>query len=183
MKGLTAIRAFAVGMITAVCLATSASAASDYFLKIDGIDGESTDEFHRGSIDVQGFSYDISPPTRRPGAPVLRVSFSDLTVTKELDKSSPKLMEACAMGKHIPQAILTCRKSGGGGQETYLRITMTDVLVSSFSSTGSSSSDRPSESFSLNFTKIEFSFFFPSPTGGDPVEVKASYDIKKNVKV
>ena len=106
---------------------------------------------------------------------------SDISFTKSMDKASPQLMKACANGQHIKEAKLTCRKAGGT-QETYLVIKMENVLISSISPAGSSADDLPTETLSLNFTKIEFTYRYQDATGGAGTEVKFSWDLKENKK-
>ncbi|MEQ1743807.1 MAG: type VI secretion system tube protein Hcp [Saprospiraceae bacterium] len=128
----------------------------DYFLKIDGIDGESSDPKCRGCIVLDSFSWVISNQgTREQGSSggAGKVSVHDISIMKITDKSSPDLMRSSATGKHHKEAILFVRK-GGGDQLTY---ELKDVLVSSFSAgTQGSSNAAPTDSFSLNFTKIKF---------------------------
>ena len=64
-------------------------------------------------------------------------------------------MLACASGRHFPSAILTCRKAGGSSLE-FLKIKLTDVLISSYQTGGHTSDDSPEDQFSLNFVKIDF---------------------------
>jgi type VI protein secretion system component Hcp len=84
-----------------------------------------------------------------------KVAVHDISITKKIDKSSPLLFKACANGKHFPTVVLTMRKAGKG-QETYLTITLTNVLISSYQTGGHA--DQPTESLSLNFTKIEYKY-------------------------
>ncbi|MBL7794949.1 MAG: type VI secretion system tube protein Hcp [Saprospiraceae bacterium] len=134
----------------------------DYFLKIDGVDGESTDAKCRECIHIESFSWGATNPSATGahgaggGGGAGKVSVHDISITKMNDKSSPDLMQAAASGQHIKEAKLTCRKAGGDQQE-YLTYTLEDVLVSSYSTSGQgSSSGRPMESLSLNFTKVTF---------------------------
>jgi type VI secretion system secreted protein Hcp len=186
MKRFPTVRRLAAGVVAAFCMAASAFGASDYLLEIDGIKGEASDPAHPDAIAVSAFSFDVLGP--KSGAAVAgsgggagKVSMSDLSFTKSFDKASPQLMMACATGQHIKEAKLTCRKAGGGQQE-YLVIKMSDVLISSVSPAGSGADDLPSESLSLNFTKIEFTYLFPGPAGTSGQEVKFSWNLKENKK-
>jgi type VI secretion system (T6SS) effector Hcp len=85
------------------------------------------------------------------GAGARRKHVSDLQITKVVDKTSAKLFAACASGQHYKRATLVLRKAGG----TYLTIRLTDVLVSSYEQSNGSAS-KPTESISLNFTKIQY---------------------------
>jgi type VI protein secretion system component Hcp len=73
-----------------------------------------------------------------------KASFHDFTFTHPVDKASPLLMKARATGEHIKDATITLRKLGKGQQE-YLVIKMTDVLVTSVSTSVSAEGDAPIE--------------------------------------
>ena len=160
-------------------------AAVDFFLKIEGVDGESTDDKHKGEIDVESFSWGVSQMGtggHGGGGGAGKASFQDLHVHTHVNKSSPKLFLACANGEHIKSAILVCRKAGKEQQE-FLKWTFSDLLVSSYQTGGSSGEVIPVDSISLNFTKIEFSYKIQKPDGSLGDEFKAGYDLKKNTKV
>jgi len=109
----------------------------DYFLKIDGISGESTDDKHRGEIEVASFSWGVTQTSTRAtgGAGAGKATFQDFHFTKLSDKASPTLFQKCATGAHIKHAVLTARKAGENQQE-FLKITLSDLLVSSYQSGG-----------------------------------------------
>ncbi|AIC16927.1 Hcp family type VI secretion system effector [Nitrososphaera viennensis] len=162
----------------------SADAATvDYFLKIDGIEGESTNDKHKGEINVESFSWGASntgSPSTGGGGGAGKVSFQDISFTKNIDKSSPKLMLATATGEHIKQVVLTGEVSGKKGQQ-FLQIKLTDVLVSSYQQGGGSGA-VPTDSFSLNFAKIEFTYYPVNPDGSLGAPVTGGWDIKANRK-
>jgi type VI secretion system secreted protein Hcp len=151
--------------------------AFDAFLKIDGIDGESTDKVHPGEIEIQSFSWGVTNTGSAigGGGGAGKASFSDLNFASSLSKASPNLMLACATGKHIASATLTCRKSGGNGIE-FLKIKLSDILVSSYQSGGSTGADLPEDSFGLNFTKIDF--LYTVAKTGETVET--AFDLREN---
>ena len=101
---------------------------------------------------------------------------NELVVAKYWDASSPKLMQALASGQVVPQAVLTVR-SEEGQRVRYLVITMTEVMVTSVS-TGSSGSVRPTESITLNFTKIEFEYQ-KLDSAGSPIGEPGGFEVSK----
>ena len=94
-------------------------AAVDYYLKIEGIEGEATDPAHTGWIEILSFDYG-APPTGAHGTGggggTGKVSMQDFHFVMKTTKSTPKLMQACANGKHIPQVVISVR-----GERTLLR--------------------------------------------------------------
>lgn len=157
----------------------------DYFLKIDGIEGESTDGKHKNSIDVESWSFGETQTGSHVGGGgggAGKVSMQDFHFVMKANKASPLLFLHCANGKHIPKAVLTCRKAGEKQQE-YLKWTFSDLLVSSFQTGGSQGDMIPTESISLNFAKIEVSYQPQDAKGALGSPIKAGWDVKKNEKV
>jgi type VI secretion system secreted protein Hcp len=150
----------------------AALAAVNAYLYIDGVAGDATDAGHRGWIEVSSFQWGagrgIGSPTggsadRESSAP----SVSEIVVTKASDKASPMLSRCAATGCRYGSAILETRKAGGG--EQMARYALSNVTISGYQP--SSGGDRPSESLSLNFTKIEMR---AAPAPADSINLNSS---------
>jgi len=147
----------AAGLVaTSIASSTSVVSASDMFLKITGVKGESQDSKHKDAIDVLSWSWGTSTGTGRvKKGTVPPQCIQDLHVTKFVDSSTPQLIMQGVMGQTAKEATLTVRKSGADQQE-YLVIKMTDVLVSSYQTGGSANSNMPLiDSLVLSFSTIE----------------------------
>lgn len=158
-------------------------AAVDYFLKIDGIPGESADSKHKGEIDVQSWSWGETQSGAHSsggGGGAGKVVMQDFHFTMHVNKASAKLFIACATGEHLKSAELTCRKAGKEQQE-FLKFKLSDCLVSSYQTGGSGGSDIiPFDQISLNFTKIEFEYKPQKADGTLDAAAKAGYNLKEN---
>jgi type VI secretion system secreted protein Hcp len=113
----------------------------DYFLKIEGIKGESVDDKHKDEIDVESFSWGVSQTSVRSGAggaAAGKAQFQDFHFTMSVNRSSPQLFLATADGHHIKQATFVgeTRNTDKGGDQ-FFKYTFTDVLVSSYQDAGS----------------------------------------------
>lgn len=161
-------------------------AAADYHLKIDGIEGESKSDGHTKEIDISSFSWGATQPgtfASGGGGGAGKASFQDFHFTTQINKASPKIMLACATGQHIKEAILTASKAGDG-QQNYMTVKLSDVIVSSYQTGGSGSSDiLPMDQFSLNYAKIEYEYKEQGATGTTGGAIKSGYDIKASKKV
>jgi type VI secretion system secreted protein Hcp len=145
----------AVAFATAA-LPTAANAAGDAFLKIEGISGESVEPNHQGWIEVKNFSFGVansSMRTRQVGGS--SEGPGRVSIVKEVDKTSPLLKQRLAAGGRFAEVILAVRKAGGGSS-AYMNYVLHDAMVSSFSKSGGG--DRPQESISLNYNKLEWSY-------------------------
>ena len=158
-------------------------AAVDYFLKIDGIQGESLDSKHKGEIELESFSWgetNATPAHPGSGAGAGRVQIQDLHFVTRINKASPTLMLSCATGKHIKQAVLTARKAGKNQLE-FLVFKFTDVLVSSYQTGGSAHGDDvPTDQISFNFGKIQLEYRPQKPDGSLDQPVTAGWDVQHN---
>ena len=157
-------------------------AVVDYFLKFDGIKGESTDAKHKDEIDIESWSWGETRarPAGSTGGGAGKVAMQDFHFVMKLNKASPALMKACATGQHIKTATLTSRKAGKDQQE-YLTFKFHDVLVSSYQTGGSEHADvLPMDSVSFNFAKIEVEYKSQKPDGSLGTGVFFKYDLKSN---
>jgi type VI secretion system secreted protein Hcp len=160
-------------------------AAFDYFLRVDGIQGESADAKHKDEIDVLSWSWGETQPTSPSpggGGGAGKVEMSDLTVVTRLSKASPHLLLACASGKHFKSAVLTGRKAGKG-QADYLTFSLSDVLVSSYQTGGSASVEPPMDSIGLNFAKLQVEYKEQKADGSFGQSVKVGWDRKANKQI
>jgi type VI secretion system secreted protein Hcp len=182
--------------------------AYDAFLKLDGIKGESMDAKHKGEIDIMSFSWGLTQTGTHGvggGGGAGKVNVQDISITKKVDSASPLLFLNCASGTHIKEGTLVVRKAGGTQLE-YLKIKLTDVLVSSYEPYGETGAtgaapagsaanlrkdkwhvaadEIPLEEVSLNFGKVEYSY---QPQGADGKAqggpILAGWDVKANQKV
>jgi type VI secretion system secreted protein Hcp len=161
-------------------------AARDFFLKLDGIEGESQDQTYSKHIELLSWSWgeqNSGSFSSGGGGGAGKVSMQDFHFVMAVNKASPKLIEACATGKHIPKAELFCRKAGGT-QQMYLKYTFSDCMVTSYQTGGADgSSVVPTDQISINFTKMEVEYKEQKADGSLGGTVKMGYDLKKNAVV
>jgi type VI secretion system secreted protein Hcp len=159
--------------------------AVDMFLKLDDVEGESTDSKHAGEIAVLSWSWGLQQPGASlvgSGAGAGKVKVNDLLVTKHVDKASPRLMLACCSGEHFKEALLTVRKAGQTPVE-YLKITMKEVFVSSMSIDGTDEQDRPTETIGFSFGEFQSQYTAQKPDGTADATIEMGWNIVKNTKV
>ena len=158
--------------------------AVDMFMKIDGLPGEAKDKKHKDSIDVLAWSWGMtqSGTTHMGGGSGSgKVNVQDLSFTKYIDKSSADLMLACCNGKHFKESLLTVRKAGENPVE-YLKITMTDLIITSVSTGGSGGEDRLTENVTLNFAKVKVDYTPQDEKGAGQAVKNMDWDIAANAR-
>lgn len=166
-------RGFMVALAVLFCMATSLTAASDYYIKIEGIDGEVEDAAHKGEIEVLSWSWGVSNAgSMSTGQSTGRRTYEPIILKKSIDKASPKLFERCAKGKHIAQATLTVRRQGAtGGPEDFYTITLEDVYITSYQVVGGGgvlgAASEQTEEIKITFKKITITHIPSKSTESD----------------
>lgn len=157
--------------------------AQDMFIKINGIDGESKDSSHTNEIDVLNWGWRISQESTMhtgSGGGTGKAQVDDLEFEHYVDRATPNLFKYCVTGKHVPEAKLTVRKAGGNPLE-YMKITMTDVVVTMVRPTGSSTDEiKVRERVGLSCAKVKVEYTVQNQQGGSGGAVTAGYDIQSN---
>lgn len=156
-------------------------AVIDYFLRIDGVQGESTDDKHKGELEVQSWSWGEANAGAHGsgGGDAGRVQMQDFHFVMRTNKASPTLLLACAAGQHFKAATLTCRKSGKAQQE-FLRLDFNDLLVSSYQTGGEASDVLPMDQVSLNFSKVQVEYKEQKPDGTLGASIRVGWDVRQN---
>jgi type VI secretion system secreted protein Hcp len=167
----------------------------DYFLKIDGVEGESPDQQYPGWIQLQAWQWAEENAGRwgfGSGGGAGKVEMKDFEFRMVSNKASPKLFLLCATGEHVTQAKLVCRKSGKG-QQDFIAVTFSNCLVSAFRTVGNMPSGfgdmegadivLPTDVIRLNFARIEMEYKEQKNDGTMGAVIKAGYDLKLNTRV
>ena len=132
-------------------------ASMKVFMKIDGMPGSSADANHGDWCDVRGFSHLMEYPfdmreNKGRGEPV----HGGCSVTKEIDKASPKIFEALAKKKKVKQVEIEFWRDNPseGGSEKYFTVLLKDcrvVRARPFMPTGKEAADAMSHMEEVDF--------------------------------
>ena len=160
--------------------------AERWFLKIDGIAGESTTVAHKGEIDVDSWSWGVSSSaggSSGGGGGAGKALFDDFHFVSRISAASPRLLNACATGSHIKQATLSgARGSTKNKTADFLKYQLSDVTVTSVQQFGGDD-QVAGEQFSLNYSKIEVTYAPQSASGKLGTPVTFAFDVKSNKKI
>lgn len=155
------------------------------YMQYKGIDGDATQSGFQNWIKIESFQFGVGRGiTTQTGAALNREatepSVSEVTVTKLLDKASGPLMQNVCTEKKGADCKIAFVSQGDPG-EKYLEYTLTNTLISGLSI--NSGGDRPSESVSLNFTKVEIEVKPLATDNTAEGPFKFAYDIAQAKKV
>jgi type VI secretion system secreted protein Hcp len=154
------------------------------FMQITGITGESTDDAHEDWIEVLSYSHSVSQPASgitTGGRTAGRAEHQDFTITKELDKASPKLALYCCNGTHIEEVTIELCYADGD-KSKFMEYALTDVIVTSVIPSGYADSEgRPTEQVSLNYGKIQWIYTEYDDSGKSKGNVEAQWNVETDI--
>lgn len=154
------------------------------FLKFTpNVAGESQDDGHKEWIEIQSFSYGITNPSwgqTGSGASGGQSVFSEFIFTKMTDKSTAALMLKAANGQHFEKAEVICYKAGGEGRVPYLTLTLEQVYITSYSTSGAEGGGVAMESFSCSYAQIKQKYTLQDDKGGTGSGTEFGWNVKQN---
>jgi type VI secretion system secreted protein Hcp len=141
------------------------------YIKIEGIDGESTRVGTKGWIEISEFTHSVkSPRDAASGQATGRRQYEPIIIRKSIDKSSPLLAKAIATNQVIPSLTVEMYRESptrSGRQEAYMRYELKNVMVSSFQQGGVDTDGNPMEEVSFNFEKVTWTYLPTNTTASD----------------
>ncbi|MEZ6136663.1 MAG: type VI secretion system tube protein Hcp [Pirellulaceae bacterium] len=155
------------------------------YLKIGDIKGESIDAAHPDWINLISVSQSLSRPMQSgiSGSTRQRASVTcgDVVVTKEMDSSTPKLIEANCDGTVFKEVLIdVCTSTGGKQRVPYYQWKLEQVMVSSYDVSGQATDGGQFyETISLNFEKIAWTYDKMGKDGKSKGKVDATWDVEK----
>ena len=156
--------------------------ATNFYLKLDNIDGESRDDVHKKEIEIESLSFGVSNTGSRHGGSgggSGQAHVQDISFSKYADKSSPVLFQYCVQHKDIPNAKITCYKAAGDERVKYLVIELKEALITSYQTSGGGDGITM-ESGSLNFAEIKYIYTEQKTDQGAGGPVEWAYNIPEH---
>jgi type VI secretion system secreted protein Hcp len=160
--------------------------AFDCFIKIDGIEGECTDDKHKNWVEVLSYSHGVSQTAAGSASGgsargSQRCDHQDFSIVKALDKTSPKLALACCNGEHIKTInVELCRATKE--KQKYMEYILSDAIITSVRPGGSGKGGDPVplEEVSFSYGKIEWVYTVTDKQGSSKGDVKSHWDLTTN---
>lgn len=159
--------------------------ASDAYLKIEGINGESEDERHRNWIEVDNVLYAVHQPrasvlSTAGGHTSGRADLFPITFKKLADLSSPVLLQTCATGKTIAKAMFEFMRADGDGKPIpYFKIELENVMIANINP-DSGDGGIITERVQLAYAKIKWHYTRQSIRGGSQGNTSGGWDCSAN---
>lgn len=162
--------------------------AVDMFLKLDGVDGESTDEQHIKWIEIESFSWGVSNPTTigsaTSGAGAGKAVPGDFVVVMPFSAASPQIFKKCVTGVHYQTADLSMRKAGGSQRAglEFLKYHF-DTVFTTKVEWGGSSDEGPEESVTFVYGTLQVQYYPQKPDGTLGDLVASGWDFIRNIEL
>lgn len=176
-------RLFVSAFLALSLLSDTASAQTQLYLKLPGIDGESKETNHKNWIDILSYEQSLSALMPNAGAtPVAgRTKFDEIIIEKQLDKTSPRIMVFAAAGQRLGEVVIELARPDGKDNRVYLIIRLTDAFISGHQFAIAEQGSSPgSEKLKISYTGIHWEYK-PTPSANE--SIKEGWDQKKNQRI
>jgi type VI secretion system secreted protein Hcp len=157
--------------------------ATDAYLQIDGIKGESADSGHQGWIELTSAHWGVTQPrsssvSTAGGHTAGHSEHRTLSFTKLADLASPLLMQHCAMGKTIPKAKIEFMRADGDGKPVkYYQIELENVMLSHMDQVMRDGGGIVQDEIGLCFSKVKWSYTQQKIGGGSSGSTAGGWDL------
>lgn len=150
--------------------------AGAYYLKLDGIPGDSTDDQHPAWVEVANFSWKATNLSTVTGSgwSASKPGISAIDFSTDLGSHSAPLFLRTMNGRHLTTALLQAMTVGVAPRK-FLEIELKDVAVTAYSA---SAEEEVTDTFSLAFAVIRYSIYLQSPTGGVGETISATWNVR-----
>jgi len=161
-------------------------------MKMDGAEGNVTAKGYEKWIELSSLNFGVkrsinTKPGKVADRESTRPTVSEVTLTKEMDKSSPALFTEACVGKAKPKVeVHLCQT--GENISPFMQYTLENVLVSNYSVNHSSDDNQrktgyPTETVTLNFDKIEMKYTPYDEQHKAQSPIPAGYDLNTAQKI
>ncbi len=137
--------------------------SENFFLKIDGVEGDARDPNHKGEIAVLSWSHSFnqpaSPTRSSSGGAVEQANHADFSFVKYVDGASMELLRRAWSGQQSAKVVFTAYRADGDNRPArYLLIEFSHVIVSNLSISGGAG-DLPTETVTLSYGTVQYTYF------------------------
>jgi type VI secretion system secreted protein Hcp len=136
--------------------------ATDSYLQVAGVKGESTDSEHKDWIEILSYEHTITQPAsataNSTGGTTGRCKHEPFVISKYVDLASPLLYQLCCSGKHVDKVVLELMRSSGDSRVKYLAVEMDQVVIAKVAPSSSKADDLPTESISFDYGVIKWTY-------------------------
>lgn len=137
--------------------------STSIFLKIDTIDGESSDSKHQKWIELEYINFGVANHARIADSGKRKITmgtadFRSIECLKTMDSSSVKLLSAVSQGSTFKTIQLEICCMIKGTLHPYANIDLEECAISAISETCSKGGGYPQEQFTITFSKIKWTF-------------------------
>lgn len=147
------------------------------FLWIEGVPGESIDEGHKDWIELLSYGHTVSASLLPLEG---RADHGDFSITKAVDKASPKLYLFVNTGERIQEVRVEVTRNGAA----FMVYKLEDVLISSVHALPmeevSLSSPLPLEEVSFNYGRVKWEYTTFDETGAPLEKIVTGWDLAEN---
>lgn len=137
-------------------------AMAENLMKLGKIEGTSEQEGYSEYLSIEAmnvsYSNSIEAPSLSTGRSAATPSFGTMTITKRVDKSSPKLRVILMRGEPLPTAKFANLVNFGRGVKERYSVELSNVVIKSIESSFSDGDEPAVEVIQLGFNQAKWTY-------------------------
>ena len=149
-------------------------------IKMPDIEGESVRDGHEDEIDILSCDWSMAQAASMQSGTGLtsgRATVNPIGISKYYDAASPYIALACMQGKAFDEVVISFRQDSGEAHLDYLIITLTNVVISSYSVSGGAGADEFVDSLSLSFETVKEKYTVQAEDHSAGAEHEIEYNV------
>ena len=139
-----------------------------------------------GLFEIEDFSFDIEQTlnigSQSSGAGAGKVTFNPFSITRKIDRFSPRLFEMACSGTPFKFVTLGLRKSAGGDQSGVIFLVFLFKLVACKTISWSYDDESPKETVTFEYGGLQVHYSQQNPDGSLASPVPGGWNRVRNVK-
>lgn len=151
-------------------------------MEVTGVPGQTQLQGYAGQMELYSFSHAVSQTATANVSNNDRVSgrpnHQDFTVTKDVDKATPSLLQGCNAATIYPVVKITVARNDGGNIIELFTYKLEDCVITNISVSGGGG--KPMEVISFNYARIEWTYYAQKEEGGAGGNAVARWDVSQN---
>jgi type VI secretion system secreted protein Hcp len=156
--------------------------ATDYFLKLEKIEGESEDAVYKNQIQLKSWGWSaiqVPHSAQNGGLAAGKVDPKEFSFSTLFDKSTCQFFNSICAGTHIPSGTLSAVKAGDDKKKPYFTVAFKEIFVTDL--TMACAAEIPTVNLSFSYAELAMEYCIQDDKGKLASTGPVKYNRRTNI--